>query len=89
MIVSLKPAYLDRAQTAAYVSLGPTTMDDMIKAGKFPKPRQLSPQRVGWRMSELEAWCDDRPVSNLPPPRNTGRRTATAQPGAPSAQTAA
>lgn len=86
MIVSIKPAYLDRGQTAAYVSLSHTTMDDLIKAGTFPKPRQLSPKRVGWKVSELEDWCDSRPVSDLPPPRNTGRRSgatvaATAQIG--------
>lgn len=89
MIVSLKPAYLDRDQTAAFVSLSDTTMEDMVRTGAFPKPRQLSPKRVGWKVSELEEWCDNRPVSVLPPPRNTSRRAATAQPDAPSAPTAA
>lgn len=79
MIVSIKPAYLDREQTGAYVSLSETTMEQMIREGKFPKPRQLSPKRVGWRVTELDEWCENRPVSDLPPPRNTGtRRGATA-----------
>lgn len=98
MIVSIKPAYLDRDQAAAYVSLSNTTMDDLIKAGAFPKPRQLSPKRVGWKVSELETWCDSRPVSDMPPPPprktgrqdNAGRRSVTArQQGAPNAQPAA
>lgn len=90
MIVTIKPAYLDRDQAAAYVSLSNTTMDDLIKAGTFPKPRQLSPKRVGWKVSELEAWCDSRPVSGMLPPHNAGRRRATArQQDAPSAQPAA
>lgn len=78
-IVSIRPAYLDREQTGAYVSLSDSTMEQMIRAGTFPKPRQLSPKRVGWRVSELDEWCENRPVSDLPPPRNTGvRRGATA-----------
>ncbi len=89
MIVSIKPAYLDRDQAAAFVSLSDTTIEQMVRTGAFPKPRQLSPKRVGWKVTELEEWCDSRPVSNLPPPRNTGRSGATEQPDSPSAQTAA
>lgn len=84
MIVSIKPAYLDRDQAAAFVSLSDTTIEQMVRAGTFPKPRQLSAKRVGWRVSELEEWCDNRPVSDLPPPRNSGGRRAPAtaqQPG--------
>lgn len=84
MIVSIKPAYLDREQTGAYVSLSGSTMEQMIRAGTFPRPRQLSPKRVGWKLTELDEWCDSRPVSDLPPPRNTGVRRARAtveQPG--------
>ena len=76
MIVSIKPAYLDRAQAAAYVSLGTTSMEQMVCAGTFPKPRQLSAARVGWLVSELEAWCASRPVSHLLPVRNSGKRKA-------------
>lgn len=87
MIVTLKPAYLDREQAAAFVSLSSPTMEGMVRSGNFPAPRQLSPQRVAWKVSELEAWCDARPVSNLPPPRNTGSRRgarqATATPAPP------
>lgn len=92
MIVTLKPAYLDRNQTAAFVSLSDTTLEQMVRAGTFPQPRQLSAKRVGWRVSELEEWCDNRPVSTLLPPVNAGirRTSATAQPPAdPSARPAA
>lgn len=91
MIVSIKPAYLDRAQTGAYVSLSDSTMEQLIRAGSFPKPRQLSAKRVGWKVSDLDEWCDNRPVSDLPPPRNTGARrgTTAARPGASSEHPAA
>ena len=34
--------------------------------------RQLSGQRVGWLVREVQEWAESRPVSNLPPPPNTG-----------------
>lgn len=81
MIVSIKPAYLGREQACAYVSLSGSTMEQMIRAGTFPQPRQLSPKRVGWKVSELDEWCENRPVSDLAPPANTGaRRGAMATP---------
>ena len=84
MIVSIQPAYLNREETAKFVGLSDTTMEQLVRVGEFPKPRQLSAKRVGWLVSELQAWADSRPVSDLPPPRNTGVRRALAtveQPG--------
>jgi len=51
------------------------TRDDIIRMareGQFPKRRQLSGQRVGWLVREVQEWAESRPVSNLPPPPNTG-----------------
>jgi predicted DNA-binding transcriptional regulator AlpA len=28
---------------------------------RFPKPYRLSGNRVGWKRSELRAWCESRP----------------------------
>ncbi|UKI11834.1 hypothetical protein ACLUPT_11990 [Variovorax sp. SCN45] len=36
----------------------------------------LSGRRVAWLVREVEAWAESRPVSNLPPPPNTGARKA-------------
>lgn len=92
MIIALQPAYLNREETAKFVGLSDTTMEQLARAGDFPKPRQLAAKRVGWLVSELQAWAESRPVSDLPPPRNTGVRHAratAAQPDGPSAQTEA
>lgn len=74
MIVSIKPMYLEREEAAAFVALSESTMLAMVRTGDFPKPRQLSKQRTGWLVRELEEWAEQRPVSDLPPPKNCGRR---------------
>jgi predicted DNA-binding transcriptional regulator AlpA len=35
---------------------------DMQREGKFPKARQLSPNRIGWDLREIEAWLASRPI---------------------------
>ncbi|MBI1921944.1 MAG: AlpA family phage regulatory protein [Geobacter sp.] len=35
-------------------------MFNLEKAGKFPKRRRLGAGRVGWLVSEVEAWLLDR-----------------------------
>ena len=80
MIVTIKPAYLSRQETARFVALSVATVEQLIRVGDFPKPRQLAAKRVGWLVSELQTWADSRPVSNLLPPRNTGVRHARLPP---------
>ena len=42
----------------------------MTKRGEFPKPIRLSPNRIAWRFSEVEAWKASRPSSQ---PDKAGR----------------
>lgn len=51
-----------------------STIEEEIRKGRFPKPRQLSRRRVGWLMNEIDAWLDGCPVSDLPPPPNCGAK---------------
>jgi prophage regulatory protein len=55
-------------------SLSDNTIDGLIRAGNFPKPRQTSDRRVAWLLRELREWAESRPVSDLPPPPNSGWR---------------
>jgi predicted DNA-binding transcriptional regulator AlpA len=32
-----------------------------VRAGRFPVPMELGPNRVGWRRSWIDEWCDSRP----------------------------
>ncbi|MFC5427637.1 helix-turn-helix transcriptional regulator [Paraburkholderia denitrificans] len=46
----------------------------LVREGNFPKPRALSVRRVGWLVSEIEEWAMSRPVAEMLPPINVGRR---------------
>lgn len=69
----MKPLYLELPQVAAAVSLAETTIQRQVRDGEFPAPRQISGRRVGWLVREVEEWAESRPISQLPPPVNTGR----------------
>jgi hypothetical protein len=38
----------------------------LIARGLFPRPVMLSPNRIAWRLSDLEAWKASRPMAPLP-----------------------
>lgn len=42
------------------VSLSRSTIWRLERAGNFPKHRYLSPGRVGWKLTEIQNWIDDR-----------------------------
>ena len=72
--VTLKPIYLELPAVASTVTLAEATIQKLVREGAFPAPRQLSGRRVGWLVREIEEWAENRPVSDLPPPPNTGKR---------------
>ena len=72
--MTIRPAYLDMPGACSFVSLSESTLQKMVREDQFPRPRVLSGRRVGWLVRELEAWAESRPVSDLPPPPNTGAR---------------
>jgi prophage regulatory protein len=51
------PAVLDE------VGLKRSQVYDMIKAGEFPAPYQLSKRAVAWRESEVHAWKASRQIA--------------------------
>ncbi len=70
----MKPIYLDLPDVAAAVSLSVANVQKLVREDAFPKPRMLSSRRVGWLLREIEEWAEARPVSDLPPPPNTGAK---------------
>lgn len=70
----VKHLYIDLETAAEVVALSVSTVQELVRQGQFPAPRQLSGRRVGWLMREVEDWAESRPVSNLPPPPNTGAK---------------
>lgn len=64
---ALKAAAVDplltRREVEAEVGLGRSTIYRMMDAGKFPRPRRISPGTVRWPRSEIESWKERQPVS--------------------------
>ena len=57
------------------ITYGPSQIRRMWKAGEFPAPVQLSPHRIGFRLSEVKAWVASRqPVATAPDPKRRSRR---------------
>lgn len=73
----MKPIYIDLQAVAAAVSLSETQIQKLVREECFPKPRMLSSRRVAWLVREVEAWAEQRPISDLAPPPNTGLRRIT------------
>jgi prophage regulatory protein len=71
-------AFLDIHATARFVSLSVSTVQDLVRRGEFPAPRQIAQRRVAWLLRELIEWCESRPRSALPPPTGTGHRSMQA-----------
>jgi hypothetical protein len=66
------PLGLKRADAAAYISVGPTKFDEMVKDGRMPPPRCIDSRRV-WDRRELEVYFGDLPRQEILPenPWNT------------------
>lgn len=70
----IKPIYVDLPGVASLVTLATATIQRMVREGGFPKPRQLSANRVAWLLREVEEWAEERPVSEIPPPARSSRQ---------------
>lgn len=66
--------YLSKEELPEATALSRSTIEEEIRQGRFPKPRQLSKGRVGYLVREISEWAESRPLAQLAPPVNTGRR---------------
>lgn len=72
-VVSLKPGALELANAATYTSLSVSLFQRQVQTDPdFPKPVQLAKRRVGWLVSDLDAWLASRPRSACLPPPGSG-----------------
>lgn len=65
---SLQDRYITESECHRMSGLPRVTRWRMEKRGEFPQRRRLSPNRVGWLASEVFAWMESRPVSDIPAP---------------------
>ncbi len=63
-------ALLIKKEVVAMTGLCAVIIWRRIQAGDFPKPRQLTPNRVGWPEDEINQWEDSRPVGMCRLPEN-------------------
>jgi predicted DNA-binding transcriptional regulator AlpA len=50
----LTPIGLDRQQAAAYVGVGATTFDGMVRDGRMPKPKRVGEAGCVWSVETLD-----------------------------------
>lgn len=68
------PIFVDEPTAAALVSLSEPTLQKFVRQGEFPKPRRISAGRAAYLYREVLDWAEQRPVSDLLPPPNAGKR---------------
>lgn len=73
-VVAIKPTFLNRDKVAEIIDVSVDTIERMVQAGEFPKPRQVGKKSVRWFVPEIEAWAESRPVSSNLPVANCGGR---------------
>jgi predicted DNA-binding transcriptional regulator AlpA len=59
---TLRPRLVSREAAAAYVSVSPTTFDQMVKDGRMPRPKILGGRRIAWDVQTLDLAVDSLPV---------------------------
>lgn len=52
-----------RRQVEQLVQLSRSTIYANVKAGTFPAPIRIGARAVAWRLSEVEAWLEARPLA--------------------------
>jgi prophage regulatory protein len=70
--LALTPLLASLEQTAAMLSISTSSLQRLVRAGKFPKPRLVSDRRVAWLVEEVQRFARQLPQADLLPPPNTG-----------------
>jgi len=64
MATSNKIVSFDQLEPEYGIRISRTQMRRDVAAGKFPAPRQLSRNRIGWLISSIEAHLRSLPVAS-------------------------
>lgn len=55
---------LRKDAVAKRCGLGKSTVDQLVRAGKFPAPIKLTRVAIGWRLSDIDQWLSSRPSAS-------------------------
>jgi prophage regulatory protein len=58
---------LSKAQVLKKIPVTAPTLWAWVRAGKFPRPRAISPNKTVWIEAEIDAWIRAQPVRNYKP----------------------
>ena len=61
---SFNDPLLTRADVLRVTTLGATRFKELVRRGQFPPPVQITPHRVAWRASSVQAFIDALPVGD-------------------------
>lgn len=61
--VAIEPAVISRKQVMRLTGLSETTLWRLEDRGDFPARVQLGARRIGWRVSDVDAWLESRRVA--------------------------
>jgi prophage regulatory protein len=59
--------FLTKAQVLKKVPVTGPTLWTWVRQGKFPKPRDISPNKTVWLEADVDAWIRERPTRNYKP----------------------
>ena len=59
---------LTKKEVCALVPYTPQHIHRLEKAGRFPRRIQLGANRVGWRLTDIERWIEERAQAPLSAP---------------------
>jgi prophage regulatory protein len=59
--------FLSKAQVLRKIPITAPTLWSWVRAGKFPRPRAISPNKTVWLASEVDQWMQARPLRNYKP----------------------
>lgn len=57
--------FLTKPETLARVRLSSSTVDRLEARGLFPARIKLSVRKIGWKVTDIEAWEANRPTSSV------------------------
>jgi prophage regulatory protein len=56
---------LTMLEVCAITTYTPTHIYRLERQGKFPRRRRIGPNRIGFLLSEIEAWMASRPLADI------------------------
>lgn len=67
--VPLMPRLIARPLAASYLGIGTSKFDELVRAGRLPRPKKIDARRL-WDVRELDAVVDDLPTDGGEPAQN-------------------